>query len=93
MSDHRSEPLTWSDKTVLVTGGTGSFSHRCVENPRAEQRPRRIIVFSRDEQKQYEMQQVYPADGSLRYLMEVSATSTGSGTPSSESTSSCTRRR
>lgn len=59
----------WADKNVLVTGGTGSFGRRCVEILRAKQRPRRLIVFSRDEQKQHEMQQLYPAGDSLRYVI------------------------
>lgn len=45
------------DRSVLVTGGTGSFGRRFVETLLRNGRPRRVIVFSRDEFKQYEMQQ------------------------------------
>ena len=54
---------------MLVTGGTGSFGRRCVEILRTEKRPRKIIVFSRDEQKQHEMQHIYPPGDSLRYVI------------------------
>ena len=43
-------------QVVLVTGGTGSFGRRFVSRILAEQAPRKLIVFSRDELKQYEMQ-------------------------------------
>ncbi|HLK24073.1 MAG TPA: UDP-N-acetylglucosamine 4,6-dehydratase (inverting) [Caulobacteraceae bacterium] len=44
-------------QVVLVTGGTGSFGRRFVRRVLAEHAPRKLIVFSRDELKQYEMQQ------------------------------------
>jgi len=43
--------------SVLVTGGTGSFGRRFVETLLTRAKPRRVIIFSRDEFKQYEMQQ------------------------------------
>ena len=43
-------------KVVLITGATGSFGRRFVQRALAEQAPRKLIVFSRDELKQYEMQ-------------------------------------
>ncbi|HRQ82512.1 MAG TPA: UDP-N-acetylglucosamine 4,6-dehydratase (inverting) [Azospirillaceae bacterium] len=45
------------DRAVLVTGGTGSFGQCFVETLLRRGRPRRVIIFSRDEFKQYEMQQ------------------------------------
>ncbi len=47
----------FSGKDVLITGGTGSFGKKCVEIILKTCRPRRLIVFSRDELKQFEMQQ------------------------------------
>ena len=44
-------------KVVLITGGTGSFGRRFVQRVLAEQQPKKLIVFSRDELKQYEMQE------------------------------------
>jgi UDP-N-acetylglucosamine 4,6-dehydratase len=43
-------------KTVLVTGGTGSFGRRFVDTALTQHDPKRIIVFSRDELKQHDMQ-------------------------------------
>jgi hypothetical protein len=44
-------------KSVMVTGGTGSFGRLFIRNLLARSQPARLIVFSRDEFKQYEMQQ------------------------------------
>ena len=44
------------DKIVLITGGTGSFGRRFVQTILSQYKPRKVIVFSRDELKQYEMQ-------------------------------------
>jgi UDP-N-acetylglucosamine 4,6-dehydratase len=44
-------------RSILVTGGSGSFGRRFVETVLRRAKPRRVIVFSRDEFKQYEMQQ------------------------------------
>ncbi len=44
-------------KTILVTGGTGSFGNAFVTTVLAEQNPAKVIVYSRDELKQYEMAQ------------------------------------
>ncbi len=49
----------WSDKSVLVTGGTGSFGRKFVEIMLREFHPARLIVFSRDELKQHDMRQVF----------------------------------
>jgi UDP-N-acetylglucosamine 4,6-dehydratase/5-epimerase len=43
-------------KVVLITGGTGSFGRRFVQRALAEHAPKKLIVFSRDELKQYDMQ-------------------------------------
>ncbi len=58
----------FDDKTVLITGGTGSFGHAFVKLLLERYRPRRVIVFSRDEQKQYEMNQLY-AGRMMRYFI------------------------
>jgi UDP-N-acetylglucosamine 4,6-dehydratase/5-epimerase len=47
----------WEDSTVLVTGGTGSFGYKFTEKLLREHKPKKLIIFSRDELKQYEMQQ------------------------------------
>jgi UDP-N-acetylglucosamine 4,6-dehydratase len=45
-----------ADRSILITGGTGSFGNRFVETLLARHRPRRLVVLSRDELKQSEMQ-------------------------------------
>ena len=57
--------------SILVTGGTGSFGRRFIETVLAEYEPQRLVVFSRDELKQFEMQQALPekAHPSLRYFI------------------------
>ncbi len=47
----------FDQKSVLVTGGTGSFGRRFIDTLLQRSRARRVVVFSRDEYKQYEMQQ------------------------------------
>jgi len=58
-------------KSVLVTGGTGSFGKAFVGIVLKRYKPRRLIVFSRDELKQHEMRQVYPDgdDSPMRYFI------------------------
>jgi len=63
--------LDLNDKDVMVTGGTGSFGHHFVKTVLRQYKPRRLIIFSRDELKQYEMQQrfsqeLYPC---MRYFI------------------------
>ena len=53
---------------ILVTGGTGSFGQAFVRRLLAEHRPARVVIFSRDELKQYEMQQALSAPV-LRYFI------------------------
>ncbi len=55
-------------KTILITGGTGSFGHKYTETLMARYKPKKIIIFSRDELKQYEMQQRFN-DRCMRYFI------------------------
>ncbi|MFA5034511.1 MAG: polysaccharide biosynthesis protein, partial [Candidatus Margulisiibacteriota bacterium] len=55
-------------KSVLITGGTGSFGKRFIDLVLKEARPERLIVYSRDELKQFEMQQVFKGD-CIRYFI------------------------
>jgi UDP-N-acetylglucosamine 4,6-dehydratase/5-epimerase len=52
--------LDLNDKSVLVTGGTGSFGKHFLKTVIARYKPRRVIVFSRDELKQSDMQLEFP---------------------------------
>jgi UDP-N-acetylglucosamine 4,6-dehydratase len=56
------------DKSVLVTGATGSFGKRFVKTVLEQHNPKRLVVFSRDELKQFEMQQ-YLQSSKLRYFL------------------------
>lgn len=49
-----------NDKSILITGGTGSFGKKATELILKRYKPRRLIIFSRDELKQFEMAQIYP---------------------------------
>ncbi len=58
-------------KNILVTGGTGSFGQRFVRNVLDKSKPRRLIIFSRDELKQHEMAQTFSTEeqGVLRFFI------------------------
>lgn len=58
----------FNDKTVLVTGGTGSFGKQWVKTILAKFGPRKLIVFSRDELKQFEMEQEFNSP-EMRYFI------------------------
>lgn len=60
--------MMFDDKVVLVTGGTGSFGRQFVKTILARSRPRKVVVFSRDELKQYEMAQEVDAP-QMRYFI------------------------
>ena len=51
--------MDFNDKTILITGGTGSFGKKCTETILRRYRPGRLIIFSRDELKQFEMAQTF----------------------------------
>lgn len=59
----------FSDKTVLVTGGTGSFGHAFVPMTLARHRPKKLIIFSRDEMKQWEMAKKFAGESRLRFFI------------------------
>lgn len=54
--------IMFNDSIILITGGTGSFGKQYVRTLLNRYKPRKIIVFSRDELKQFEMQQEFPQD-------------------------------
>lgn len=58
----------FDNKSILITGGTGSFGKKFVKSLLSRHKPRRVIVFSRDELKQFEMQQVFN-DPAMRYFI------------------------
>ena len=58
----------FNGKAILITGGTGSFGKKFIKMLLAKYTPRRVVVYSRDELKQFEMQQVFNAD-CMRYFI------------------------
>lgn len=61
--------MEWQDKTILITGGTGSFGKKFTKILLEEKQPKKIIVFSRDELKQHEMKMQGYDHASMRYFI------------------------
>tara|TARA_R110000851_G_C13099132_1_gene567963 strand:+ start:1087 stop:2085 length:999 start_codon:yes stop_codon:yes gene_type:complete len=59
----------FNDKTILVTGGTGSFGNTFVPMTLEKYNPKKIIIFSRDEMKQWDMAKKYQSDSRLRFFI------------------------
>jgi len=57
-----------NDKSILITGGTGSFGQHCIQALLARYKPRKVIVYSRDELKQFDMQQQW-SGAQMRYFI------------------------
>ena len=60
-----------NNQSILITGGTGSFGKRFIKTVLESDQPKKLIVYSRDEFKQFEMQQEFPQvpDGIMRYFL------------------------
>ncbi len=58
----------FNDKAILITGGTGSFGKQCIKTLLQRYRPKKIVVYSRDELKQFEMAQEF-TDPCMRYFL------------------------
>lgn len=58
----------FNNKTILITGGTGSFGKKFIKILLSKYNPKKVIVYSRDELKQFEMQQIYNAP-CMRYFI------------------------
>jgi UDP-N-acetylglucosamine 4,6-dehydratase/5-epimerase len=58
-------------KSILITGGTGSFGKKCTEIIFNNHKPKRLVIFSRDELKQFEMAQIFPMEkyDCIRYFV------------------------
>jgi UDP-N-acetylglucosamine 4,6-dehydratase/5-epimerase len=57
------------NSTILITGGTGSFGKKFVNRTLATWNPKKIIIYSRDEMKQWEMAQLYKDESRLRFFL------------------------
>ncbi len=58
-----------ANSSILVTGGTGSFGHAFVPLTLAKYNPRRLVIYSRDEMKQWEMAKLYKDDERVRFFI------------------------
>jgi UDP-N-acetylglucosamine 4,6-dehydratase (inverting) len=58
-----------ANSSILITGGTGSFGHTFVPMTLAKYNPRRLVIFSRDEMKQWEMAKLYGKDNRVRFFI------------------------
>ena len=56
-------------KSILITGGTGSFGHAFVQMTLEKYNPNKIVILSRDEMKQWEMQKLYKDDVRVRFFV------------------------
>jgi len=71
LSDYYDLNVNLDGKSILVTGGTGSFGQRFIKTVLEHYKIKRLVIFSRDELKQYEMQQKFPTTiyPCLRYFI------------------------
>jgi UDP-N-acetylglucosamine 4,6-dehydratase len=58
-----------TNKTILITGGTGSFGNTFVPMTLAKYNPKKIIIFSRDEMKQWDMAKKFEGDSRVRFFI------------------------
>src|SRR6056300_519271 len=61
--------MSMKNSTILVTGGTGSFGHAFVPKALEKYDPERIIIYSRDEMKQWEMAKLFDGDKRVRFFI------------------------
>ncbi len=59
----------FSNSTILITGGTGSFGHSFLPMTLEQCNPKKVIIFSRDEMKQWEMAKTYGDDPRVRFFI------------------------
>lgn len=58
-----------TNSSILITGGTGSFGHTFVPMTLERYKPRRLVIYSRDEMKQWEMAKLYGNDERVRFFI------------------------
>lgn len=62
--------MSIDNKTILITGGTGSFGRKFTEVIFKKHKPKKVIILSRDEFKQYQMAKVFPdSKYPIRYFL------------------------
>jgi UDP-N-acetylglucosamine 4,6-dehydratase (inverting) len=63
------ENIVFDNQIILVTGGTGSFGHRFIAMTLKKYNPKKIIVYSRDEMKQWDMAKLYEGEKRIRFFI------------------------
>ena len=58
-----------TNSSILITGGTGSFGHAFVKMTLEKYKPKKIVILSRDEMKQWEMQKLYENNEIVRFFI------------------------
>ena len=58
-----------TNSNILITGGTGSFGHAFIHMTLEKYNPKKIVVFSRDEMKQWEMAKLFKDDPRVRFMI------------------------
>ncbi len=63
--------MSLNNKNILITGGTGSFGKKFIEKVLKKYKPKKLIIFSRDEQKQFHLQKKFPegTNSPMRYFL------------------------
>ena len=59
----------FNKSSILITGGTGSFGHAFVSMTLKKYSPKKIVILSRDEMKQWEMQKIYKDIPEVRFII------------------------
>jgi len=59
----------FTNSSILITGGTGSFGHAFIPMTLERYNPKRLVVFSRDEMKQWEMAKLFKGDPRVQFLI------------------------
>ncbi|MDB2671140.1 polysaccharide biosynthesis protein, partial [Candidatus Pseudothioglobus singularis] len=58
-----------TNKSILITGGTGSFGHAFIPMTLEKYNPKQIVIYSRDEMKQWEMAQKFEDDPRVKFVI------------------------
>jgi UDP-N-acetylglucosamine 4,6-dehydratase/5-epimerase len=58
-----------TNSNILITGGTGSFGHKFIPMTLKKYNPKRLVIYSRDEMKQWEMAKLFEGDSRVRFLI------------------------
>jgi UDP-N-acetylglucosamine 4,6-dehydratase/5-epimerase len=58
-----------TNKSILITGGTGSFGHTFIPMTLKKYNPKQLVIYSRDEMKQWEMAQKFEGDSRVKFVI------------------------